>query len=127
MITPIRTGSDLQAALARVAQLLEADPPEGTPDHDELVVRAILVETYEREHHPIEPPDPIAAIQLRMHERDLTQRQLAQAAGTAESNISELLNKQRPLSIGLIRRLSDLLDIPLEAMAQPYQLEPRAA
>ena len=126
-ITPIRSDADLQAALARVGQLLELNPSEGAPEHDELLVRAILVETYEREHHPIAHPDPISAIEFRMRERGLNQRLLADAVGTAESKISEILNKQRPLSISLIRRLGDHLDIPLETMAQPYPLEPRAA
>ncbi len=126
-ITPIRSDLDLQAALDRVGQLLEIDPAEGSPEHDELLVRAVLVETYEREHHPIEHPDPIAAVDFRMRERGLNQRQLADAVGTAESKISEVINKQRPLSISLIRRLSDMLDIPLEIMAQPYVLAPRAA
>ena len=69
-IEPVRTEEDYNAALARIEEIWDAVP--GTPESDELDILAILVEAYEREHHPIDPPDPIEAIKFRMDQMGLT-------------------------------------------------------
>jgi HTH-type transcriptional regulator / antitoxin HigA len=62
-IKPIRSKRDYEAALSEIERLRSAKP--GTPEGDRLDVLASLIETYEVEHYPIDPPDPIEAIKFR--------------------------------------------------------------
>jgi HTH-type transcriptional regulator/antitoxin HigA len=59
-IRPIRTEQDYAAALAEVERLWGA--AAGTPEGDRLDVLATLIDAYEAERDPIDPPDPIEAI-----------------------------------------------------------------
>lgn len=63
-IRPIRTDTDYRETLAEIDTLWEHAEP-GTPDGDRMDVMITLVQAYEREHHPIGPPDPIEAIRFR--------------------------------------------------------------
>ncbi len=56
----IQTEADYKAALARAEQLMVAKA--GTAQGDELARLAMVIEAYEDEHYPIEPPDPTSAI-----------------------------------------------------------------
>lgn len=60
----INTEADYEAALARVAELMDAQPE--SPEEKELALFALLVEQYEQEHFPIAPPDPVETILFRM-------------------------------------------------------------
>jgi len=60
----IRTKSDYEAALKEVEHLWGAKA--GTRDGDRLDVLATLIDAYEAEHYPMDPPDPIEAIKFRM-------------------------------------------------------------
>lgn len=117
-IKPIRTKADYKAALAEVEALWGAR--SGTPRGDRLDVLATLIDAYEAEHHPIDPPDPIDAIQFRMEQQGLTRRDLEDLIGT-RTRIAEVLNRKRPLSINMIRRLHEHLGIPAEVLIRPPQ------
>jgi HTH-type transcriptional regulator/antitoxin HigA len=54
----------------------------GTPEGDRLDVLATLIDAYESEHHPIDPPDPIEAINFRMEHQGLSRRDLEGILGT---------------------------------------------
>jgi HTH-type transcriptional regulator/antitoxin HigA len=71
---------------------------------DHLDVLATLIDAYEAEHYPIDPPDPIEAIKFRMEQQGLTRRDLEEIIGT-RTRIAEVLNRKRGLSIAMIRRL----------------------
>lgn len=114
-IKPIRTKADYKAALKRVEELMDARP--GTPEDDELDVLATLVDVYEEERFPIDPPDPIDAILFRMEQMDLTRKDLEPSIG-ASSRVSEVLNRRRPLSLAMIRSLHEHLGIPLDILAR---------
>ncbi len=73
-IKPIRNEADYEAALKEVDQLWGAEP--GTPDGDRFEVLFTLVESYEDQHYPILPPDPIEAIKYYMESRGLDRRDL---------------------------------------------------
>ena len=117
---PIRTQRDYKAALAEIERLFDAKP--GTPDGDRLEVLATLVEVYEQQHYPMLPPDPVEAIVYFMESRGLSRKDLEPYLGS-RGKVSEVLNRKRPLSIEMIRRLHDGLGIPAEVLIQPYQLE----
>ncbi len=82
-IKPIRTKQDYQEALKTVASLFDNQPEIGTPEFNYMEVMVLLIEAYEAEHYPIDPPDPIEAIKFRMEQSGLTAKDLKPAIGKA--------------------------------------------
>ncbi len=115
-IKPIRTKRDYEATLREIERLWGAKL--GTPDGDRLDVLATLIDAYEAEHYPMDPPDPIEAIKFRMEQRGLTRRDLEEIIGT-RTRIAEVLNRKRGLSIAMIRRLHERLGISAEVLIRP--------
>ena len=114
-IRPIRTKSDYKAALKIVSALVDADPKRGTPDGDHLEVLGTLVEAYEAQHYPIALPDPIDAIKFRMEQQGLRPKDLTPMIGGL-NRVYEVLNRKRPLSIAMVRRLNASLGISAECL-----------
>lgn len=112
-IRPIRNRGDHERALKRVEALMSAE--DGTDAGDELDVLATLVDAYEKEHFPIDAPDPVEAIKFRMEQLDLDRKDLEPFLGS-RARVSEVLNKRRRLSLAMIRSLHENLDIPLDAL-----------
>jgi HTH-type transcriptional regulator / antitoxin HigA len=115
-VKPIRSRRDHEAALKEVERLWGAKA--GTRDGDRLDVLATLIDAYETEHYPMDPPDPIEAIKFPMEQQGLTRRDLEELIGT-RTRIAEILNRKRGLSIGMIRRLHARLGISAEVLIQP--------
>lgn len=115
-VKPIRNEADYEAALAEFERLWGART--GTPKGDRLDVLAPLIDAYEAEHHPMDPPDPIEAIKFRMAQQGLTRRDLEPIIGT-RTRVAEVLNRKRGLSIGMIRRLHERLGISAEVLIRP--------
>src|SRR6266852_3278941 len=115
-LKPIRTKADYKAALAEVERLWGAK--SGTPKGDRLDVLATLIDAYETQHYPMDPPDPIDAIQFRMEQQGLTRKDLEPLIGT-RARVAEVLNRKRSLSIAMIRRLHDRLGISAEVLIRP--------
>ena len=103
----------MEHALAEVEELWGAKA--GTPRGDRLDILATLIEAYETEHYPMDPPDPIEAIKFRMEQQGLTRKDLEEILGT-RTRVSEVLNRKRGLSINMIRALHDKLGIPAEIL-----------
>jgi HTH-type transcriptional regulator/antitoxin HigA len=115
-VKPIRTERDHEAALKEIERLWGAK--SGTRDGDRLDVLATLIDAYEAEHFPMDPPDPIEAIKFRMEQQGLTRRDLEEIIGT-RTRIAEVLNRKRGLSVGMIRRLHERLGISAEVLIRP--------
>lgn len=109
----IRTEADLAAAFARIDQLWGAE--QGSAEGDELEVLALLIEKYEEEHCPMPPSSPIEAIKFRMDQQGLAPRDLEPYIGPS-GRVSEILSGKRSLSLAMIRRLHDGLNIPYESL-----------
>ena len=87
----------------------------------------MLVEAYETACFPIEAPDPIDFLEYVMDSRALTRKDLEPYIGP-RGRVADIMNRARPLSIGMIRRLSSGLRLPADVLIQPYPLrEPAAA
>ena len=114
-IKPIRTESDHEEALAEIERLWGAAP--NTPEGDKLEVLFTLVEKYEEEHYPILPPDPVDVLEYYMESRGLTRRDLETYIGSS-GRVSEVLSRKRGLSLKMIRKLHNGLDIPADALIQ---------
>jgi HTH-type transcriptional regulator/antitoxin HigA len=115
-IKPIRTKRDYEAALKEIERLWGAKA--STPEGDRLDVLATLIDAYETEHYPMDPPDPIEAIKFRMEQQGLTRKDLEELIGT-RTRIAEVLNRKRALSITMIRRLHERLGISAEVLIRP--------
>jgi HTH-type transcriptional regulator/antitoxin HigA len=59
-IEPIKSEADYEKALHRVEFLWDAEP--GRPEKEELDVLVTLVEAYEDQHYPIDPPSRVDSI-----------------------------------------------------------------
>ncbi len=79
-ITPIRTETDYRAALRVVSRLVDQDPSPDSPEGERLDVLSTLIEAYESKHHPIDLPDPVEAIKLRMDQAGLTIQEIGKLA-----------------------------------------------
>jgi HTH-type transcriptional regulator/antitoxin HigA len=121
-LRPIRSEKDYEHALAEVEELWGAKA--GTPKGDRLDILATLIEAYEAEHYPMDPPDPIEAIKFRMEQQGLTRKDLEEILGT-RTRVSEVLNRKRGLSINMIRALHDKLGISAEILIRSIR-GPRA-
>ncbi|HZZ61901.1 MAG TPA: helix-turn-helix domain-containing protein [Roseiarcus sp.] len=117
-VNPIRSEADYEAALAEIERLWGAKA--GTQEGDRLDILATLIDAYENESHPIDPPDPIEAIKFRMEQQGLTRRDLEAILGT-RARVAEVLNRKRDLSIGMIRRLHERLGISAEVLIRPVR------
>jgi HTH-type transcriptional regulator / antitoxin HigA len=114
-IRPIRTEVDYNEVLADVNRLWGSK--HGTPAGDRLDVLLVLVEDYEAKHHPLDPPDPIEAIKFRMEQMNLSRKDLEPLIGP-RGRVAEAINRRRPLSLAMIRKLHKQLHIPLESLIQ---------
>lgn len=113
MLKPIRTQKDCDAYLEKINGLLDAKP--GTAEFDTLEVLSVLVEDYERKNCPIYPPDPVEAIKFRMEQMGLERKDLEEAIGP-RSRVSEIFAHKRELSLAMIRRLHQKLEIPTDVL-----------
>lgn len=116
-ISPIRNEQDYKKALERLEVIFDAK--QGTKEGDELEILAILIDNYESDNFPIEMPDPISAINFRMEQMGLKQKDLVEMIGF-KSRVSEIMNRKRKLTLDMIRKLSTQLRIPTEVLIQDY-------
>lgn len=120
-LKPIKTEADYKTALKRLEEIFDAQT--GTPMSDELEILGLMVDDYENRHYPIEAPDPIEAIKIRMEEMQLKQVDLIAEIG-GKSRVSEVLNRKRRLTVDMIRKLANRLNISSDILLQDYQLVP---
>ena len=118
-LKPIRNEAEHLEALAEIECLWDA--PEQGPEADRLEVLALLVETYEKTHYPIEAPDPVSFIEHVMEARGLTRKDLEPFIGP-RGRVADILNRTRPLSMAMVRSLVNGLDLPADILIQPYPL-----
>jgi len=122
-LKPIRSKAGYEAAMVEIERLWGAR--SGTPEGDRLDILATLVDAYENEHYPMDPPDPIEAIKFRMEQRGLTRKDLADILGS-RTRVAEVLNRRRGLSINMIRRLHEKLGISVEVLIRPIRTKKAA-
>ena len=122
-LQPIRTKSDYAAALREAERLWDA--PEKSPEAEQLEVLALLIEDYERRHFPIDSPDPIDFLLNVMEWRGLSRKDLEPYIGS-RARVAEVLNRVRPLTLEMIRRLASGLKLPADVLIRGYELR-RAA
>lgn len=118
-IKPIKSEKDYQEALARLEIVFDAKAD--TKEGDEAEILSMLIENYENKYYPIEAPDPIEAIKIRMEELNLKQKDLVGIIG-GKSRVSEILNKKKRLTVEMIRELEKFLNISASILISNYSL-----
>ena len=112
-IRPIHDDDDHAWAIEQMEALWGA--PEGSPEAEALEVLVTLINAYEAEYHAIDPPDPIEAILFRMEQEGLTRKDLEPMIGN-RARVSEVLNRKRPLTLRMIRRLREGLGLSADVL-----------
>ena len=118
-ITPIKTEKDYDKAIERLEIIFDASPDSKEGDESEIL--SLLIDNYENKHFPIESPDPIEAIKIRMEEMNLKQKDLIGVIG-GKSRVSEILNKKKRLTVDMIRKLEEILHISASVLVNNYAL-----
>ena len=118
-IRPLKTEKDYREALKKMEEIFDAEI--GSLDSDEADILGMMIDEYEKKHYHIETPDPIEAIKIRMEEMQLKQVDLVDAIG-GESRVSEVLNRKRKLTVGMIRNLTRRLNLSSEILISEYNL-----
>ena len=105
-----------EAAITELDKLMERNPRRGTPEFDQMELLALVIRDYEdkRFGKPL-PPDPIEAIKFRMDQSNLKKKDLTPFLGNMK-NVTEVLNRKRPLNLKMIRALHRGLGIPAESL-----------
>jgi HTH-type transcriptional regulator/antitoxin HigA len=114
-IQPIRTDDDYRAAMREISAYFDNEPEPATPEGDRFEILLTLAEAYEAKHFPVDLPDPVEAIKFRMEQAGLTAKDLEPMIGRS-NRVYEILNRKRPLTLAMIRKLHDGLGIPAESL-----------
>ena len=109
-----------RAALARIDALWDALPKSA--ESDELEVLSLLVEEYEKKHVDVPQVDPVSLLHHVMEVRALTRKDIEPFIGS-RARVAEVLNRVRPLSLTMIRRLSVGLNLPADLLIAGYALK----
>lgn len=115
----IKTDSEYQEALKRLEEIFDAKI--GTPESDEADILGLLIDEYEKKYYPIDAPDPIEAIKIRMEEMDLKQKDLVGLIG-GKSRVSEILNRKKKLTVDMVRSLALRLNLSAQILINDYKL-----
>lgn len=118
-LKPIKSEEDYENALERLNEIF--DSPVGTDESDEADILGVMIDEYEKKHYPIDVPDPIEAIKIRMEEMQLKQVDLIPEFG-GKSRVSEILNRKRKLTVEMIRKLTERLNLSANLLIKDYQL-----
>lgn len=119
MLRPIKNEQQYDKSLQRVYELMQKDVKPDTKESDELEILSILIKEYENEFHTMPQPSPLEAIRFRMDQMNISETELSKILG-ARSRKSEILSGKRKLSLAMIRRLKEKLNIPAEVLIQAY-------
>ena len=119
MLKPIKNDVQYEDALARIYELMQKELKPESKESDELEVLSILVKEYELDHYPIQKPSPLEAIKFRLEQMGMSEAQLSHILGY-RSRKSEILSGKRKLSLAMIRKLNEVLNIPADVLIQAY-------
>lgn len=113
----IKTDEEYSKTMERIEELMDAK--QSTPEGDELELLSVLIEKYEAENYPLPEPTPIDVIQFYIEQRGLKAKDLVGIIGD-KTTVSKILNKERKLNLGMVRRLHQKANIPYDLLMQEY-------
>jgi len=115
----IKSKASYRRALKRLAWFFDNPPKAGCADETEFELLMMMVDRYETEHHPVPPPDPIAAIKFAIDQRGLTTTDLQKILGSRQ-RVHDILHRKRRLSLEHVRALHEKLGLPAEVLIKAY-------
>ena len=121
MIKPIKNKKQYKDYLKQAYHLMQLDLKSNSVESDKLELLSILLEQYEKDMYPIDPPHPIEAILFRLDQLNMKKSELSKILET-RSRTSEILSGKRKLSLSMIRKLNSELNIPAEVLIKDYQM-----
>ena len=119
-IKPIKTEKDYEVAIKRLEKIFDASTK--SIDGDEAEILSMLIDNYENQYYPIEAPDPIEAIKIRMEELNIKQKDLVGIIG-GKSRVSEVLNRKKRLTVDMIRGIEKTLHLSASVLVKNYRLK----
>jgi HTH-type transcriptional regulator / antitoxin HigA len=114
-LKPLQTEEEYETLLYCVDEQFDQKLDPDSPAGYKLQIALLLIKAYEDEHHPVPLPDPIEAIKLKMEEKGLKSKDLADWVGS-KSYVSALLNRKKPLTLRLARLFHERLGIPAQVL-----------
>lgn len=125
-VRPLHTESDYEWALAEVARYLERQPAPGSADGNRFEVLSVLIKAYEDRHIPIpQRADPVDVLHFAIESMGKSQSELATLIG--RNRASEILNRERRLTLEMIRTISEAWHLPIEMLTRPYEIKRESA
>lgn len=110
----IKTEKEYKAIMDRIDQLF-FDTNETTPSDDprliELDMLSALIEEYEKESYPIEPPTLAEMILSRMNDLRLTQKELSAILEMTQPRLSEIINGRKEPTYRQAQKIAKHLNI----------------
>jgi HTH-type transcriptional regulator/antitoxin HigA len=125
-VDTIESERGYKRALAEIETLVDQDPRHGSAAAARLDVLGAIVAAYEQEHCPIAPPDPVDAILFHLNRLGEDESALIRVMGS-RTRVWEILNRRRPLSLGMIRNLHASFGIPVTSLLGPVEPARRAS
>lgn len=119
MLKPIKNNLQYEKSLARSYALMQKNILPDSKESDELEILSILIKEYENGHFPVPKPNPLEAIKFRLDQMNMSEAELSKILGY-RSRKSEILSGKRKLSLSMIRKLTEKLQIPAEVLIQAY-------
>lgn len=116
----IESEQGYQEATARYEEIKYA--PVGSDEHKEKLLLVHLISEYEKLLWDLPEADPVELIKIRMEDFGYKSSDLAKEYGD-KGTVSKVLNYKQTLSITMIRKFSQLLNIPIEALIKEYELK----
>ncbi len=121
MIKPIKNKKQYKDYLSQAYELMQLELRPNSVESDKLELLSILIEQYEKKNYPVDPPHPIEAILFRLDQLNMKKSELTKILGT-RSRTSEILSGKRKLSLAMIRRLNEKLNIPAAVLIRDYEI-----
>ncbi len=118
-INIIHNPAEYDAAMCRVRELMGLERSLSPVERDELDLLFLVVAHYEKQHAA--PPvllDPVDYLEFLLDQETITRKDLVPLLGSVP-RVSEVLSRRRPLSLAMIRRLHDALNIPADVLLRP--------
>ncbi|WP_088653535.1 helix-turn-helix domain-containing protein [Geofilum rhodophaeum] len=115
----LKTEEEYFQALDRLEEIFQAKP--GTPEGDEAELLSLVIRKYDEANFPLPETDPIEAIEFMMEQQDIKPKDLVGIIGD-KTLVSKVLNRKRKLTIDMIRRLNEKLNLPFDVLLKDYSL-----
>ena len=125
-VRPLHTRHDYDWALNEVARYFDHQPAPGSDEGDRFEVLSTLIKEYEDNNFEIPQVDPVEVLHFAIESMGRSQSDLANLLGS-RSRASEVLNKNRRLTLDMMRTISAAWNIPIDLLTPHYELKRASA